>query len=344
MRIVTGLLAAVTLVGVCARLLPSSLAALPGLPVIVSATPWFALTAALALALTCVRGRGRRRGRAARRVVACLMALALVLEAFWQLPYFSGSLGPLALWRSGDASAEAAPDASLRVMTCNVYKGRADAKRIVELVRTEGVQVLALQETTTDFVAELEANGLNELLPYSERSSSDGVYGNGVWSSLPLADGESDDIGSSASAMPAGTVTVTLSDGSAVPVRFVSVHTTAPVPGYWDLWRKSIEEIGVVRGRLADDPSRRYVLMGDFNATHDHAPFRDMLGNTLFDAAELAGRGLTMSWPTDRAWLPAFCGIDHVVVSSRISASDMRTVEVAGTDHAALVCTLGIEG
>ena len=228
-------------------------------------------------------------------------------------------------------------------MTCNVYKGNADAARIVKLVREEGVRVLALQETTSEFVDQLEANGISDLLPYSQRSSSDGVYGNGVWSATPLSDVESDDVGSSASAMPAGIVQVTSSDGvTTVPVRFVSVHTTAPVDEYLDLWRKSILEIGVVRDRAAADPSRRYVLMGDFNATYDHAPFRAMLGDSLHDAARIAGEGITLTWPQNRRLLPPFCGIDHVVVSDGVGARDLRTYEVEGTDHAALVCTLDL--
>ena len=37
-------------------------------------------------------------------------------------------------------------------MTFNVYKGAADPQAIVELVRDQRVEVLALQETTGDFV------------------------------------------------------------------------------------------------------------------------------------------------------------------------------------------------
>lgn len=43
-------------------------------------------------------------------------------------------------------------DAYARVMTFNVYKGQADPQAIVELVRDQRVEVLALQETTEDFV------------------------------------------------------------------------------------------------------------------------------------------------------------------------------------------------
>ena len=50
-------------------------------------------------------------------------------------------------------------------MTCNVYKGRADAREIVDLVRSEHVEVLALQETTDAFVDDLNRAGIASYLP-----------------------------------------------------------------------------------------------------------------------------------------------------------------------------------
>ena len=154
------------------------------------------------------------------------------------------------------------------------------------------------------------------------------------------------DIGSSASAMPAGTVDVTRADGSVARVRLVSVHTCSPQPGYWGLWRRSVEEIGVVRTRLAAAGSPGYVLLGDFNATYDHAPFRAMLGEgkadglpTLHDAAREAGQGLVPTWPSGGA-VPALCGIDHVVTSDGVAATDLQALAIPGSDHAALLATL----
>ena len=60
-------------------------------------------------------------------------------------------------------------------MTFNVYKGQADPQAIVELVRDQRVEVLALQETTEDFVKKLNEAGIEHYLPYAQVSSSDGV-------------------------------------------------------------------------------------------------------------------------------------------------------------------------
>ncbi len=244
-----------------------------------------------------------------------------------------------------NASSDASSANTLQVMTCNVYKGAADAASIVELVRSQGVQVLALQETTVEFVEALEEAGISSLLPYSERSSSDGVFGNGIWSACPLDDGASDEIGSSASAMPAGTVTLTSADDTPVRLRFVSVHTCSPVPGYWDLWKTSLDELGVVHERLAQEGSPAYVLMGDFNATYDHVPFRQMLGQSgstpLHDAARETGQGITCTWPSNKAVAP-LAAIDHVVTSDAVTATSVAAFCVAGADHLALVATLAV--
>lgn len=335
MRVVAWVFAGITLVGVVARLVPAAASDLPYLPVIVALTPWFAATAVVALVLSHALGAG------ARIAVRVLMLGALALEVLWQglflVPHAQAGAS------AGQASAPAQASATtLRVMTCNVYKGKADPKRIVELVRSGGVQVLALQETTRDFVSELERAGLGELLPYSSRASSDGVYGNGIWSALPISDAQSDAVGSSASAMPSGTVTLGAGDsGADARVCLVSVHTCAPVPGYWDLWKRSVEEIGSVRNRAAADTATRYVLMGDFNATYDHAPFREMLGGTLRDAAREVGR-LTLTWPADRGLVPALSSIDHVVMGPGVGAQDIVVAPVVGTDHKALLATLEV--
>lgn len=337
MRTVAWMLAAVTALGVCCRLLPASLSDLPFLPWLASVTPLYAVTAALALTFT-LAPRAWRHRHVSRRIIRMVAVAALALETMWLVPLASPSARVNQMLETSSA-------AQIRVMTCNVYKGAASAESIVNAVREQHVQVLALQETTVDFVEELEAAGIDELLPHSERSSSDGVYGNGVWSAYPLADVATDDIGSSASAMPAGTVSIEREDGSIARVRLVSVHTCSPGPGYWDLWRRSIEEIGVVRERLGADPGTSYALLGDFNATYDHAPFREMLGEgeaggaSLHDAAHEAGQGIVATWPSGAA-VPPLCGIDHVVTSGGIAATDLEALPIPGSDHTALLATL----
>lgn len=343
MRVAAKVLALIAVAGAACRLLPSSLSALPFVPLVVAATPAYALLAAVALALTLVPLAWA--GHHASRALVRLGTLAVIaLELVWFAP--CAVPAPRVAQAREDEAAT-----TLTVMTCNVYKGAADPQAIVDAVREQDVDVLCLQETTVSFVESLQAAGLDELLPYSQRSSSDGVYGNGVWSTRPLEDVATDDIGSSASAMPAGTISVERADGSVARVRIVSVHTCSPGPGYWDLWRRSIEELGIVRERLATDSSVGYVLAGDFNATWDHASFREMLGEdasadsetgaALHDAAHECGQGLVTTWP-QVAGLPSLAGIDHVVTSDGVVATSVRSLAIPGTDHKALIVTLSV--
>jgi endonuclease/exonuclease/phosphatase (EEP) superfamily protein YafD len=318
-------LAIIALLCTAARALPSNLQALPFIPVLVSATPWFTLLALVALLLAIL----------SCRILAALIAVAAIgLNIYWQYPFFY-STTPLP-HEAQNAVAAADPDTSdayARVMTFNVYKGRADAQSIVNLVREQRVEVLALQETTDDFITRLTDAGIEHYLPYSHVSSSDGRFGNGLWSATPLASPADDDVHSSASFMPAGTVNI----GDSA-IRFISVHTTAPVPGYWSQWKRSLDELALMRGHTGT----RYVFMGDFNATYDHTPFRDFLGDRFIDAAHQSGHGFTFSWPTNRTYLPMFAGIDHVVLDQGMTAGQCTIAQVDGSDHAALLATVAV--
>ena len=68
--------------------------------------------------------------------------------------------------------------------------------------------------------------------------------------------------------MPGGTV-----DKGGQQIRFVSVYTTAPVPGYLRQWKRSLDELGLMR----EHTDTRYIFMGDFNANLRDTPFRDFL-------------------------------------------------------------------
>ncbi len=320
------MLAVASLLGSVARVLPADLQALPYMPVLIAVTPWFALSAIVALVFAWV----------GKHWIAMLLAIVcIVAQAWWQRPFFSPSdrLSPAAIAAVSGASANTR-DVYARVMTCNVYKGRADAASIVKLVSEQRVEILALQETTDEFVRALDDAGIRDYLPYSQVSTSDGVYGNGLWSATPLGDPADDDVNSSASFMPGGTVEF---DGT--DVRFVSVHTTSPTRGYWRQWKRSLDELGLMRAHEGS----RYVFMGDFNATTDHAPFRDFLGNRFSDAAQQAGRGFTFTWPADRFPLPRFAGIDHVVLDKGMTAGQLQVKQIPGSDHAALLATIAVK-
>jgi endonuclease/exonuclease/phosphatase family metal-dependent hydrolase len=75
------------------------------------------------------------------------------------------------------------------------------------------------------------------------------------------------------------------------------------------------------------------MVVGDFNATLDHGPVRDLLGLGLRDAARESNAGWQPTWP---AWLPLIA-VDHVLVSRDLGVISTKSAVVEGTDHRALV-------
>ncbi|WEV64950.1 endonuclease/exonuclease/phosphatase family protein [Bifidobacterium sp. ESL0732] len=318
----------VALLGTVSCELPEELQSLPYVPVVAAFAPWFAALGLIALLLAL----------ASRRWFAALLALAcLGLQGWWQYPYFVSHthLDNAAVSAVGESHADT-HDSYARVMTANVYKGQASAKAVVETVSNQRVEVLALQETTKSFIRALKEEGINDYLPYSQVSSSDGKYGNALFSATPLDSPADDDVDSSASFMPGGTVS--FGNGKA-PIRFVSVHTTSPKPGYWNKWRTSLDDVAAMRSHK----DNRYVLMGDFNATTDHTPFRNILGSRFHDAAQSSASGFVFTWPADKPGVPKFTGIDHIVLDQGIVAGQVATVPIPGSDHAALLATIAVQ-
>ena len=129
----------------------------------------------------------------------------------------------------------------------------------------------------------------------------------------------------------------------------LGVHTHAPVPGSMEEWLASVEiVVGQCRGAGSDGdgsdgagrgPEPGLVVAGDFNATLDHAPMKDLGG--CADAGLEAGIGGVSTWPTSSHTTLLGSPIDHVLADS--SAWRTRSASVltlSGSDHRALVVEL----
>ena len=347
-------------VWVALRFLPAPLDHVGPIPALVSATPWLIIPLALALALAAV-------GRA--RIIAALMVACLMLQACWQLPFYldtSRRLSDEALEASGtyepeatagktaaagepgtadapgvadtaaaaNAAGTAAPSA-VRAMTLNTYFGQADVDQLCAIVAEQDVDVLALEEVTPELTARLQASELPNLLPHRIGEER----GQQIWSRLPLEDEAANETGFEVS--PACAASVRLAGRERL--RFVAIHTTAPVGRRGAQWAASIALVGQLGQQPYRQGDARYVLMGDFNATMDHRVFREMLGERFVDAAQASGAGLDFTWPSNHPGIPQLIAIDHMVLDQGVRAADMQTITVAGSDHQALLFTLGVE-
>ena len=180
-------------------------------------------------------------------------------------------------------------------MTVNALYGQADAESVVGLVASQNVEVLAVQELTPAFEDALAAAGLDDLLAHSFTvPADDSAAGSGLWSSTPLT--EEEQLPGTSFAMPSALV-----DVSGTDVRVTVVHPHPPMPTDITAWRTELVEL--TEHVHADETPQ--IMAGDFNATYDHASFRELLGSRFSDATpgvgRRAGRHLAEGQPGARA-------------------------------------------
>lgn len=275
-------------------------------------TPYMGLTSLLPLLVCLV---ARRWALAAGALVVCLLFAAALIGR----------------WLPGPRPDVAGPQ--IRVMASNLYLGRGDARTVVRLVREQGVDVLGLEELTPDEVARLDAAGLRRLLPYRNVDARWGASGTGLFSRFPLTrlkPYNSIDVNGE----PRARVRVP----GARPFELQVIHPPPPIDGQAPVWRHMLSELP--RPSTAGAPQ---MLIGDFNATLDHAQLRDLLGGSrgYVDAADATGKGYDTTWPAGRDFPPEIT-IDHVLIDPRMRADDIGVHVVPRSDHRALIATLRI--
>jgi endonuclease/exonuclease/phosphatase family metal-dependent hydrolase len=216
----------------------------------------------------------------------------------------------------------------LNVMTANVLAGRADPAALVELVRANDVDILAVQELTPGFVERAGAAGLEKLLPHSVTDAAAGVGGSGVYSRLELRD-----IGVRMNPLGFGQSRAEIVHYG---VFIESVHPVAPTR---DRWRSAwVNSFAHQPRATADGPLQ--VLAGDFNATLDHSVLRGLIDSGYRDAADVMGEGLIGTWgPFDGDPIPPVT-LDRVLADRRIGVASVRVFDLPGSDHRPVLAAL----
>jgi len=292
---------------------------------LVSFTPYAVPLYALALVLLLVAwAAGRGLGRRASGLLILLVVPMLGLHLWWAGGAYVGQ-------------AEAAEDrgGTVAVMSSNLSFGDADPARVVEVAMTNDVDVLVLTEITPSALGRLRAAGLDEVFPYSQGKAAEGVSGTMVFSGVELSEAEPLD-----TTFGGYEMTLDLGDES---ITLVAVHPHPPT-GDGRAWRSD----HVAVRRAAWTTAGPTVVAGDFNATLDHEPMRELEGRGFADAAEQAKSGWQPTWPAAGEMsllglsMPSLLAIDHVLVSEELIAVDSESVTVRGTDHRALVTRLAL--
>ncbi|WP_433510305.1 endonuclease/exonuclease/phosphatase family protein [Nonomuraea sp. CA-143628] len=266
---------------------------------IVAFTPYAAAASVLALALA----------GALRRWVAGAVALVTVAAlALTVLPRWFADGEPAAGGRT------------LRVLAANLMVGSADTAGLMDLVARLRPDLLTLQELTPKAAAALERAGLRKALPQAVVRALPGVGGSGVYSRYPLTAGPAIQFGAF------GQARAVLTEPGGTKIEVVSVHPCAPkYEGRTPCWQQGL--VALPRGGGA-----ARVLAGDFNATLDHVPMRDLLAAGYRDAADVTGRGFTATYWPSGGRAPGVV-IDHVLASAGMGVRAFSVESLANTDH-----------
>jgi endonuclease/exonuclease/phosphatase (EEP) superfamily protein YafD len=286
--------------------------------------------AALAPLATLVAFAGVAVAATASWWLALLLSVPALTLLVWQLPPAR---------RTGEEIVPVAqlPDPgpgalTLRVLTLNVMGGSADSAAVVRAVERHRVDVLVVQELTPDMVPRLADAGIDTRLPYSHLDPRPRPYGTGLWARWPMT--PLPPVPGLKAAAPRARIRPL--DGW--PVTVTGVHPRPPMRRNVRRWQ---QELAAIRSALVNTDGPQ-VVAGDFNASRDHRPFRDLLAAGFLDCADAARRrpwpGFT--WPTGR-WIPAVMRLDHVLVSqgsATVSASEV--IRVPDTDHRGVLAVI----
>ena len=98
-------------------------------------------------------------------------------------------------------------------------------------------------------------------------------------------------------------------------------------------WRATLRQLPVGRA------GRPALLVGDFNASLDHAEMRRLLGRGWSDAADRTGDGLVGTWPAQVSPFPTVA-LDHVLVSPDLGVRRTEVHDLRNSDHRAVLAVV----
>lgn len=257
-------------------------------------------------------------------VVALIVAVAsIAIQVSW---YYLGRPGHL----------EAQRNTEIRVLSANVYKGRADPEAFIRLAG-DNADVITVAELTPEAVQRFRHAGLERVFPYSHLRPAPEAGGIGMWSRYPLT--VLSEPQHRYVIMPAARVSV---PGVAIAPVLASTHVMSPVAGDQNTvadWRTGMAGAKAQLDNFARAAGAGAVIIGgDYNSTPDMRQFRDLLTNGYRDAVETTGAGFAPTYPAD-TWYPPLITIDHVLTRNAVATS-VTVVSVPGSDHRALLATI----
>jgi endonuclease/exonuclease/phosphatase (EEP) superfamily protein YafD len=273
-----------------------------------SLTPW-ATIPAVPVALLAARS-----GRRAAAVAAGAVAAAGVVTSV-----------PLVVRRRQPRAA--APARPLSILHANLLFDNIRMHDVALTLEQLGADVLTFSEYTPHHARLLRASSLVAGYPHRIEEAAALASGTALWSRYPVT----------ADHPPATRHHTVVGDveGPDGILRVIVVHTQSPVVHH----RQWSDDLAVLATVVPDRPA---VMTGDFNAGWSHPEFRAVMASGWRDVHQVVGRGLSSSWPVDRALLPPFIRLDHALVNDGVIVERVREVDIPGSDHRGLLVDVSV--
>jgi endonuclease/exonuclease/phosphatase (EEP) superfamily protein YafD len=227
----------------------------------------------------------------------------------------------------------AATAPTLTIAAANVlFENRRPNDGAAALAKVDA-DVIVLVELTPELVDSMRTVGLLDRYPYIEMTPVKGAAtGSGIFSKLPFAGKQVDQ----AQGRLVHSVDVVVGNQT---VQIVELHPQAPSGATMlGSWEKQIED----HTSIVDKRTGPMVLAGDLNASYLHPPYRKLLSHGLRDAHEVAGAGLTFSFPLGSS-VPPVTRIDHALITKEIAVLSMSEMTIPGSDHRGFVTRLAVQ-
>ena len=219
-----------------------------------------------------------------------------------------------------------------RVAHSNLLHSNVTPEKAVDDVLSTDADVIAFSEITTHLHFHAEQHEFASRWPHRIHDLHEGPRGIALWSKLPLTESSIEKMHDCNAAV--ATVKIT----QETFVRILAIHPMAPVSRQKIRdWAPSLYSIGTALSNSVHPA----IAIGDYNATHWHAPMRQLYRRGLHSAHLRVGRLFASTFPVSRRLRP-FVSLDHALVTENIVVHDVAHVQVSGSDHRGIVVRVSV--
>ena len=213
---------------------------------------------------------------------------------------------------------------TLKLVSFNVLTPNLEMNQVVEFLRAEQPDIIALYEINNIFAFALRP--LLKYYPYNLVQPSSDNFGIALYSRVPLTNIKL--ISTASWDIPM--IRADLGD-----TLILATHTLPPAGKARTGERNAT--LQAVEDALAENPARPAIVMGDWNATPWSSPLRAIIKHTGLQSAR--ANNWAGTWPSQWQWLGI--PIDHIFTRG-YACGTTKTGPDLGSDHRPLIAVLGI--